>query len=42
MDLSWDLCVIDTKPNKLNEEQKNALQLLANQVVALLDARKKI
>jgi PAS domain S-box-containing protein len=35
------LCVIDTKPNKLNEEQKKALQLLANQVVALLDARKK-
>lgn len=35
------LCVIDTKPNKLTEEQKNALQLLANQVVALLDARKK-
>lgn len=35
------LCVIDTKRNKLTEEQKNALQLLANQVVALLDARKK-
>lgn len=35
------LCVIDTKPNKLTDEQKNALQLLANQVVALLDARKK-
>lgn len=35
------LCVIDTKPNKLTAEQKNALQLLANQVVALLDARKK-
>ncbi|MFV8377948.1 PAS domain S-box protein [Flavobacterium sp. LB3R33] len=35
------LCVIDTEPKKLNEEQKNALQLLANQVVALLDARKK-
>ena len=35
------LCVIDTEPKKLNEEQKNALQILANQVVALLDARKK-
>ncbi|MBB1193961.1 hypothetical protein DNC80_09830 [Flavobacterium sp. SOK18b] len=35
------LCVIDTEPKRLNEEQKNALQLLANQVVALLDARKK-
>nr|WP_314838812.1 PAS domain S-box protein [uncultured Flavobacterium sp.] len=34
------LCVIDTIPKKLNEEQKNALQLLANQVVALLDSRK--
>ena len=34
------LCVIDTKRNKLTEEQKNALQLLADQVVALLDARK--
>jgi hypothetical protein len=21
MDLSWDLCVIDTKPNKLNERK---------------------
>ncbi|OUD36771.1 PAS domain S-box protein [Flavobacterium sp. FPG59] len=34
------LCVIDTEPKKLNKEQKNALQLLANQVVALLDSRK--
>jgi hypothetical protein len=42
MDLSWDLCVIDTKPNKLNEEQKCFTTFLANQVVALLDARKKI
>jgi hypothetical protein len=38
MDLSWDLCVIDTKPNKLNEEQK-CFTTLANQVVAL-NARK--
>jgi PAS domain S-box-containing protein len=35
------LCVIDTKPKILTEEQKNALQLLAGQVVLLLDARKK-
>lgn len=35
------LCVIDTKPKILTEEQKNALQLLAGQVVSLLDARKK-
>ena len=35
------LCVIDTKPKTLTEEQKNALQLLAGQVVLLLDARKK-
>lgn len=35
------LCVIDTKPKTLTEEQKNALQLLAGQVVSLLDARKK-
>ena len=34
------LCVIDTKPKILTEEQKNALQLLAGQVVSLLDARK--
>ncbi|CAM2885165.1 PAS domain S-box protein [Flavobacterium frigoris] len=35
------LCVIDTKPRMLSDEQKNALQLLANQVVLLLDLRKK-
>jgi PAS domain S-box-containing protein len=35
------LCVIDTIPRTLNEEQKNALQLLANQVVSLLQLRKK-
>jgi PAS domain S-box-containing protein len=35
------LCVIDTKPRILSNEQKNALKLLANQVVLLLDLRKK-
>lgn len=35
------LCVIDTEPRILSVEQKNALKLLANQVVLLLDSRKK-
>lgn len=35
------LCVIDNKPNKLNASQKDALKLLANQVVSLLDLRKR-
>ncbi|MFV5685257.1 PAS domain S-box protein [Flavobacterium sp. GB2R13] len=35
------LCVIDTKPRILTNEQKKALQLLAHQVVLLLDSRKK-
>ncbi|MEZ7500107.1 PAS domain S-box protein [Flavobacterium sp. Arc3] len=35
------LCVIDTKPRILSKEQKNALKLLASQVVLLLDLRKK-
>lgn len=35
------LCVIDTEPRILSIEQKNALKLLANQVVLLLDSRKK-
>lgn len=36
------LCVIDNNPNNLNESQKESLKLLANQVVSLLDLRKKI
>ncbi len=35
------LCVIDTVPRILTEEQNNALKLLANQVVLLFDLRKK-
>lgn len=35
------LCVIDTKPNKLSEEQKKALTLLADQVMVLLCLREK-
>ena len=35
------LCVIDTEPRILLEEQKNAMELLAAQVVMLLDIRKK-
>lgn len=35
------LCVIDNKPNDLNETQKDALKLLAKQVVSLLELRKK-
>ena len=35
------LCVIDTVPRTLSTEQKNALKLLANQVVLLLQLRKK-
>lgn len=34
------LCVIDNKPNKLTDKQKEALNLLANQVVRLLELRK--
>jgi signal transduction histidine kinase len=35
------LCVIDNKPNELNENQKDALKLLAKQVVSLLELRKR-
>ena len=35
------LCVIDTVPRTLTKEQKNALELLAEQVVLLLQLRKK-
>ncbi|HEX9151803.1 MAG TPA: PAS domain S-box protein [Flavobacterium sp.] len=35
------LCVIDTKARTLTNEQKNALKLLADQVVLLLDLRKR-
>ncbi|MBC7381716.1 MAG: GAF domain-containing protein [Bacteroidia bacterium] len=35
------LCVIDSKPRVLNDEQKNALKSLSGQVIQLLDLRKK-
>ena len=35
------LCVIDNKPNALNESQKESLKLLANQVTYLFELRKK-
>ncbi len=36
------LCVLDTKPNELNENQKTALQDLSNQVVNQLELRKSL
>jgi two-component system, NtrC family, sensor kinase len=36
------ICVIDTKPRHMTPEQKRVLQLLANQVIALMELRKKI
>lgn len=35
------LCVIDTKPNKLNENQQRALIMLANEIVSQIIARKE-
>lgn len=35
------LCVVDTKPRELKEEQKQALKLVSDQVMILLEARKK-
>ena len=35
------LCVIDSKPKKLTDSQREALTLLADQVVSLLELRKK-
>lgn len=34
------ICVLDDKPNKLNEEQAKAIKALANQVVNLFELRK--
>jgi GAF domain-containing protein len=36
------LCVVDTKPNSLNDYQMKALNALARQVVALLELRKSL
>mgnify|MGYP000244661248 CR=1 FL=1 len=36
------LCVVDTKPNSLNDEQVHALQALARQTMVLLELRKSL
>lgn len=36
------LCAIDSKPQKLTPHQEERLQLLANQVISLLELRKKV
>ncbi|WP_424493187.1 GAF domain-containing sensor histidine kinase [Salinimicrobium sp. GXAS 041] len=35
------ICAIDSKPKQLNKEQENKLQLLARQVIKLLELRRK-
>lgn len=35
------VCVVDTEPKELNEEQRKALGLIADQTMILLEARKK-
>ncbi|MBC7744885.1 MAG: PAS domain S-box protein [Flavobacterium sp.] len=35
------LCVMDIKPNGLNEEQKDALQILASKIISHLELRKQ-
>lgn len=35
------VCVVDSKPKQLNQEQKLALKLIADQTMVLLEARKK-
>lgn len=35
------VCVVDNKPRELNEKQKQALRLVADQTMILLEARKK-
>lgn len=35
------VCVVDTKPKELNSEQKQALKLVADQTMILLEARKR-
>jgi signal transduction histidine kinase len=36
------LCVIDLEPREINDDQKKALEILANQVMVQLELRKKI